>query len=343
MLISVTASVSALPVFIAQNDPVQFAVEHPAGTCWYFPTSERIEQQKLYDIPAVKYGEKYVCELGSAQTANMREGDYVLIYTYPSQIGKDQFPPKYLKDISWNNSKLTSLFVAPRDEHGMQAARVMQDLKEMTSASKLDGMEEYQISVQPPMITITRQEGVGWNLIRISGESNMADGTTVRIEIDELDRVPDPTIDKYYNFTFYTKVNRQYISEKGNWSCDMLLPIQSMTPGWHHTSVYAAGLETTARFPIYQAWTPEPTPTQYINYFGNGSMKPDVVTVTIPVPGPTRVVELWHTATPTPPITDALGNKIVYPPYKASEVIPGWVMALALVACVGVVVMRDRK
>lgn len=34
----VVSPVSASPVFIAQNDPAQFEMTRPAGTCWYFPS-----------------------------------------------------------------------------------------------------------------------------------------------------------------------------------------------------------------------------------------------------------------------------------------------------------------
>jgi len=101
-------------------------------------------------------------------------------------------------------------------------------------------------------------------------------------------------------------------------------------------------MQTTARFPIYQAWTPEPTPKQYINYFGNGSMKPDVVTVKV-VEFKTEYKDRWHTATPTPPITDALGDQVPYP-YENGEVIASWMWWIsALVLLCGIVMLRGEK
>lgn len=326
----VVSPVSAAPVYIAQGDPVQFQVNHPAGHCWYFPSVAKEDYQKFYAIPASQYQrENYTCDLSSSQTANMPEGDYTLIYVYPSKLDTGAVPSQYLSDVSWSNNSLVSLFGERRDESGSQSYMVMKDLKEMVSQSKLDRLEEYEIAVQPPSLNIRRQEGTGWDLITVSGESNLANGTVVRIEIDEdvRDTEVSKDVSRYYSFTNYTAVIRKYVEEKGAWSYVMHLPIQFMTPGWHTTTVYAGGLQSSARFPIYQAFAPEPTPKQYINYFGNGSLKPDVVTVTVPVPGPTRVVELWHTPAPTPTITDALGDKVD----GSGPVVPAWAGIAGLV------------
>jgi hypothetical protein len=82
-----------------------------------------------------------------------------------------------------------------------------------------------------------------------------------------------------------------------------------------------------------------PTPKQYINYFSNGSVKPDIVTVTV-VQIQTQIIDRWHTATPTPDITDALGGKIDYP-YKAEDFTPiAWPVGMLFVVVILVVVWR---
>jgi hypothetical protein len=336
---------TASPVYIAQNDPAQFAMTSPAGHCWYFPSSAKEDYSKMYDIPAEKYGDSYSCDLSSAQTANLPEGNYKLVYVYPVRLDTNTIPPSYLSDLSWNRSTSTivSLFGTVYYESGKQPYMVMADLLSAVNQSRLDHSDTYDIVIQPPMLSITRNEGEGWDFINISGITNLADGTKVRIEIDEFDRTldKDKEIAKYYSFTNYTEVVRLYTDRDGTWGYSMHLPIQEMTPGWHTATVYAGGLVSSVRFPIYQAFTPEPTPRQYINYFGNGSMKPDVVTVKV-VEIQTTYVDRWHTATPTPPITDALGGTIPYP-YKSGSIIPEWVGIVGMFALAGIILVRDRK
>lgn len=103
--------------------------------------------------------------------------------------------------------------------------------------------------------------------------------------------------------------------------------------------VYAGGLQTSVRFPIYQGWEAIPTPSQYINYFGNGSIKPEIITKIV-VQYETVYQDRWHTATPTIPPTDALGNEVAYP-YKAGDVIPPWVGIVGLIVIAGIVLWRD--
>ena len=334
----------ASPVYVAQGDPVQFQVDHPAGHCWYFADSAKQDDQKLYAIPATEYErENYTCELSSEQTANMPEGDYTLVYVYPSKLDTGKVPSEYISDISWGNDTIISLFGETRDEKGLQPVMVMTDLKAMVSTSKLDHLDEYPIVIESPLLTITDQFGNGWDYTNISGESNLANGTMVRIEVDEDVRNTeiDSNVMRDYSFTNYTPVIRDYVQEKGKWSYDMHLPIQFMTPGWHTTTVYAGGLEASARFPIYQSSEPEPTPIQYINYFGNGSIKPDVVTVTV-VQLQTVYQDRWHTETPTPDITDALGKTVDYP-YSSGDVIPPWVGIAGLIVIALIVLIKERE
>jgi len=328
---------SASPIYIAQGDQAYISVNHPSGTCWYFPDSERIEQTKLYDLPAVHSGENWSCELTRTQSGNMREGDYTLVYTYPSAL-MGAMPPRYLKDITWQNNSLVQVYGRTKDETGMQAARVMQDLKQMTNSSILDNLEEYQISIQAPVLTILKNDpGINEERI-VSGESNMQDGTPITIVVDEMDHTKKELLQ---SFTFHTAVSRPYMAELGTWKTNMSLPIQDMAPGWHQMVVYCGGLQTSARFPIYQGWEAIPTPVQYINYFGNGSIKPVIIIQTV-IQRETVYQDRWHTATPTPAITDVLGEKIPYP-YKTGDVIPPWVGVAGLVVIGGIVLWRDYK
>ena len=121
------------------------------------------------------------------------------------------------------------------------------------------------------------------------------------------------------------------------------MPIQNMPPGWHEITIYAGSLVTTSRFKIDQReWTPAPTPTQYVNYLSNGDIAPVTIIVTVMQTPEIRYQDRWHTATPTPDITDALGKKVSYP-YAAGDVIPAWVGLVGLILIIGIVLAKGWK
>jgi hypothetical protein len=123
----------------------------------------------------------------------------------------------------------------------------------------------------------------------------------------------------------------------------MIIPIQTMPSGWHNATIYAGDLITTARFRVdLHEWTLGPTPTQYIKYLSDGSIAPVIVTVTVPPVIITQEVDRWHTATPTPDITDALGQKIDYP-YKPGDKLEGGVAIFAALVIAGIVLLRGSK
>ena len=344
IILLIISPVSASPIYITQNDPVTLYVTHPAGTCWYFPSSEKLEQTKLYDIPVWACGDTPCCTLSEDQTANMQEGQYDFVYTYPSEFSTVNLTgaksTSYLKDLSWKDNSLISVFGNATDESGKQAAMVSSDLKQLTSTSRTDNYEDYQLVVQAPSLVITRQESINDHLMRVSGTSNMANDTVVKIEIDKADH---EILGDSAKFTFTDgRVTRNAEDPTGVWASAVNISISNLSPGWHETTASANGLITTARFPINSvdvAWTAMPTPKQYINYFSNGSVKPDIVTVTV-VQIQTQIIDRWHTATPTPDITDALGGKIDYP-YKASDFLPiAWLVGMLFVVVILVVVWR---
>ena len=330
------SSVSASPIYIAQNDSAQFMMANSHGTCWYFPAGERLELVKLYDIPADSNNNTWSCNLNGMQTSDMHTGTYDLVYTYPGIIYNNG-APRYIKDVSWQNDSLVSIFGKSVDESGKQGSMVQTDLEQLTATSLTDSVEHYQFEIQEPSLTITRQEQTNNHTILVSGNSNMAGGTFITIKIDEADHVAEKDS---ANYTFDSVVVRDSIAKEGKWSCNMSVSVTGLAPGWHMTTAYAKGVVATARFPIYQTWEPSPTPTQYINYFGNGTLKPDIVTVT--VPGPIQYVDRWYTATPTPDITDALGGKVDYP-YTAGSKIPDGIGIAALLCMAAIVVVRREK
>jgi hypothetical protein len=330
-LILLISAVSATTVYIAQGDPVSFEVK-PGGSCWYFPQSGiGID----YDLPPTQEGGLSYCTLSGKKTASMSTMEYRLIYQEPAIVNG-----VYFKDLSWKNDQLVSSFTssAPISESGKQGLMVMDDLKSLITKNRFNTCTENTIIIQRPDTRITDMGKVAENLYRISGTSNFADGTPILIKVDE---------DRYYsqhdlNFTYHTKVIRPHNEISGTWSDDMLMPFQTMPPGWHDIAVYSGELITTVKFYIdEQEWKPGPTPTQYVKYLSDGNLAPQIVTV-VQEKIVDHYIDKWHTATPTPAVTDALGRNVEYP-YKAGDQIPGWVALLALLCIAGLVLVRDWK
>ena len=304
ILFLLVTSVSASVNTIVQSMPAGISSQHNNGACWFFPTNHSLVQNPLYDIRSHLVGNHSHCDLTGIQTAGMEPGNYLVLYVYPVKT-EDSF----IKDISLEDSKLVSIFAKtkPIDIAGKQSDMVLADLRTMLIGST-DKYEEYNVIVEEPYFVVKIMEQVYPTIVRISGETNLEDGTPVTIKVDEMERY---ALHDLQNFTFATSVFQPDITIPGTWTRDMNMPLQDMAPGWHEVVVTAGKITVTTKFPIYQTWEASPTPTHYINYFGNGTMKPETIVVEKVV----RVVETKEvivqlTAAPTPDITDALGEKI---------------------------------
>ena len=323
-------------IYIAQNDPLSISVPDTGGTCWYFPTSEQTTLANLYDVPVLDYANSSQCRLTAKQTANMNAGTYDFVYTYPAQING-----RWIKDVGWKNQTLVSIFAQtyPKDEHGKQARGVESDLESMIQIAGVDGIYKDQIKVEAPYFTVQQIYQIADNTLKVSGTSNLADGTLVHVFVDQTAHYAEHDTGC---FTFDTTIHRDTLNEQGSWSVNMILPLQEMAPGNHELSAYAGGLKTvTSGFPISSWWTSLPTPVQYINYFWNGSAEPVTVVVTVPVPAVTYI-DRWNTATPTPAITDALGEPVSYP-YTPGKSVAVPIGIIALLGIVAIVIVRDYR
>ncbi|MDD3725414.1 MAG: hypothetical protein PHV83_07815 [Bacteroidales bacterium] len=336
-LLILISCASASPYYVAQGDSALIPFKHDNGTCWYFGSSAQTPD--LYDTPSVAIGNTTFCKITTDESSTM-QGWYDLVYTYPSKL--NNITP--FKDVRWSRSGLQSALSSSSflDESGKQSQTVKSDLLNLIKTNGIDNYELSTISIDKPYITITRIEAKTDVIEHIQGYTNLQNGTTITIKVDEMERY---ALHDSANYTFQTEVIRPDNIALGTWDSDMMLPLQDMYPGWHNVNVYADDVTASVRFPIYQYWTPVPTPTQYINYFGNGSIKPDIVTVEVTVPvyiNQTKYIQL--TATPTPDITDVFGNTINYP-YKPETTYPdsiGFVL-LAMLAAVIVLTKGAKK
>ena len=331
---------SAIPYQIAQESDLAIQMQNPSGSCWFFPANDHIDPVQIYDIPARSAENETYCALTRDQTANMVSGRYNLVYTYPTIAGT-----KILKDVSWQNNSLVSVF---RDggilnENGKLPSDTRLDLLNFVNKTGIDGIEEYYIEIQQPFLQISSINQINESYFHIAGTSNYDDGTPVKITIDEI---------RHYsqhdnaNYTFHTAIHKTN-ETLGFWGVDMKLPVQEMTAGggqetiWHDAYAYCGQSIATVQFPLYQTWEPSPTPTQYVAYLGNGNIAPVTVVVTKEIIN-TVYEDRWHTATPTPDITDALGNKIDYP-YAPGTPLPVTLIALLAVVAIAIGIIRRKR
>lgn len=326
--------VNASPVFIARGDPTYIQMDAPGGTCWIF---QKYGPYGLYDFPSGvdRYNVTH-CGISTKMSQGLPAGEYVLLYQKPAMVNGKPF-----KDISWVNNTLVSSIagVKPIDESGKEANVVLTDLKMMIDSNGLNTYSEISLTVEEPLLKISDLGRTAENVYTVKGTSNFNDGTHITIKVDDM---------RYYaqrddSFTYTSVINRQSNSAIGTWNKDMLMPIQNMTPGWHNLSVIANNIRTEVMFKIdEQEWGPKPTPTEYVKYLSDGNIAPVIVTVTVLQPPVTVYKDKWHTTTPTPGITDALGGKIEYP-YSSGDTIPSWVAGIATVCIIGLVLMRGYK
>jgi hypothetical protein len=333
LLILIISPITASQVYIARGDATAIQRDAPDGTCWLFSDYGSVA---FYNMPSETVGDGVTyCEISKTMSYAMSPGEYTLLYQEPVVLNGKTF-----RDVSWvNGSLVSSISIPPIDESGKTPNLILKDLKSLISTNKLNTYSEVTIHLQDPYLKVSELGRTGESIYTVKGTSNFADDTSVTIKIDDT---------RYFaqhddSFTYKTVVERPAMDMDGTWEKEMFMPIQNMTPGWHNLSVIAGELRTEAMFKIEeQEWGPRPTPTQFIKYLSNGNIAPVIVTVTVVQPPVTIYQDRWHTATPTPDITDALGQKVEYP-YSSGEVIPGWV-GIGCLCLIGLIVLvRDRK
>jgi hypothetical protein len=288
-----------------------------------------------YDIPSltVDYGNSSICKLTAEDTGTMPLTTYTVLYEQPVLVNG-----KYFKDVSWINNKLESSFshISSVDESGRQGPEVLRDLQNMLDTNAFNTYTIDYVELQEPVLSVRTLERTGENLYTVAGTTNFADKTDITIKVDE---------EYYYAlretaFIYHTRVMRPSDTMMGNWNASLRMPIQEMAPGWHNLSVIVGDLKTTARFHIdEQEWAPSATPTQYVKYLSNGQIAPVIVTIVQPPVVVTQTVEIWHTATPTPAMTDAMGEEIGYP-YTYGDKIPKEIVFLILGGFAGLILVR---
>ena len=352
--------IHAATVYVAQGDLVTVPQIYPNGTCWLFPNSG-VGDLDYYDYPSKFNSEtnQTYCTISKEFTANKEAGNYNLVYESPVLINGYSF-----KDISYVNGTLQSAlgYVKPIDINGLDAPVIQNKLESLILTDHLNNVSVDRVVIEKPLLSITSlgpitdqvyalhktspdSDGIVTTDIisspfyRISGRTNLPNGTKITIKVDETRFFSQHAKDSKYIFT--TTASRPPEMDSAQWSCDFGFNVNDLPAGWHDITVYGGDLVSTVKFKVDQQIKPTPTPTEYINYLSNGDIAPIIVNHTITVIQ-TQYVDRWHTATPTPDITDALGNKIDYP-YEPGATVPPEVGLICLLAIAVIILMRGYK
>ena len=318
---------------MATGDNASIHEDIPYGSCWLFPSSGVGYEYDFAPIQTIE--NETFCVVPRSVTANLAPGKYTLFYQEPVFVGT-----KVFRDVSLVNNSLVSSFakIDSVDESGREGVMVLNDLTRLITANQFNTFNTEQIFIEDPDLKLAKFYQVAENAYTASGTSNLINGTPITIKIDDT---------RYFSqhnetFTYHTTVIRESSEVQGTWSVYMPMPIQDMPPGWHEIAIHSKDLTITSQFKIDQhEWGPAPTPTQYINYLSDGGIAPKIVTV-VQEKIVDHYTDRWLTATPTPAITDALGDNVDYP-YKTGSQIPVWVALLSLLCIAGLVLMRDWK
>lgn len=331
LLLSLVGIASAQTI-IAQNNSLWIEeMAGPGGTCWAFPETG-VAEPDLFDVPSMEVDNGTWCFLSSKTTASMRPGNYLMLYEAPVTING-----KVFKDVSWVNGSLVSPLYGKVTIGHLESSLIRENLTGIVEGNGLNTITVSPFVIETPTITINAIARTGYEKMSISGITNLANDTAIDIYIDEV---------SYYSqhndtFTYHTRVYHPDNQTYGTWNKEMLMPLTEMPTGWHEAAVRAGPILATVQFRInMEDWSPNPVPTEHFRVIG-GQVEPVIkyinTTTTILVPVPERTI--IFTATPTPPITDALGDETAYP-YERGDVIPWWVGIGGFCTIAGIVLVR---
>lgn len=338
LLLLVMFALVAAPVFadpstivqVARGEDIAFSVDGP-GSCWYFAESGTTQSDKLYDIKTVDTGNESSCELPGTITSSMVPGDYTFVLEKSVSVLE-----KNVLDISYQNGSFVSILsgTEPYSVWNKNPQDNYANFIRMVNSNAFNTVDTIVLRVEDPTLKISLMDPIYRDTFMVGGTSNLATGTRVEVEAE----IPEIPTRKFRYQSFVTR-DSVYQAE-GTWNVTMILPVDDMAPDWHHLYARANGMVTTVQFPISKVYEGTIIHNKTINYLSDGNIAPVIVTITVPPVVVTKVVEKWHTATPTPVQTDALGMPTTYPYApessfaKARDALVGLLCLLAIVMVV---------
>ena len=244
---------------------------------WVFGRSDTIYDQPNTENTTVFHGN---------MTANWESGHYDLIYIAPDGIGlfNEQYDPE--------TQTITSPFVSTDPVYigDLQPRIVREKLLALINKSYQKKFVTYHVDLQDPKIDVVKLDyWQGWDnasLITLAGYTNANPGDTLTIEVDRGTMGAKESARHTWTVTAWGNMSAYRI-----WNTTLMLDIRHESKGQHNITVTSNnGGSITVPFYVYRELPAHYIPEDYIQYVNNSPFIPPVIqTVTIPVPGPTRI------------------------------------------------------
>lgn len=308
-------------LLLARGDSVAFTAPNAVeSNVWVFG---RDKDFSIYDYKT----NQNVVFFDAEQFMNFEVGDYdaVIIQKGNNSILEEGYDPSYQPEkyttMRW--PAITSPFrnVSPINIHGIQPRLVEDLLINRVNESFDDKYTIWPISFQDPEIQIKRVDALRslnnntWYNIR--GYTNVINGTILTITID-ADNLNEETRDiRQWETTV------QGLDSDAWRQFNALIPVDydNIFPGYHYITITSkTGATQTVPIYIYRELPKHYVPPEYTEYFGTSPfVTPKIIEKEVPVPGPTRIVEVIVTSSDQE-ITD-----------KAQSLIGGYAIIAAII------------
>lgn len=339
-----TELINIVPVTIPVPNPFDYLPEKRAGALLFargdnlsFTTPDLTEsnvwvfgrEDWIYDYKT----KQNVVYFDAEQFINFETGNYdaVIIGKGNNSILEETYDPEYRpeKYSSETWPAIVSPFrnVTPINIYGIQPRLVEEKLIKRIQESIDDKYTIWPISFQEPEIQIKRVDALrnadnrSWYSIR--GYTNVKNGSVLTITID-ADKLNSET----RNIRQWSTTARGL--DPSAWrQFNTLIPVdyRLIFPGPHEITITSV-TGATQTVPIYIMKEPDPhyIPPEYTEYLGTSPfVTPQIIEKKVPVPGPTRIVEVHDTPT---------GEQLKQAQLEADwEVVRTVAIAIAIILC----------
>lgn len=318
MCMCLTASAAdSNTILLARGDSLSHAIGNMPVDLWLFSNPGL---SHLYDISAMPDEDGiYQFNLTPDQSASLSPGKYSIIAQYP---GEDTYNiVHYEEKVNVSGASLSYLVSPFRNVKdvsldGLQPHQVKEKLMQMINASD-DGYTELSLEVQEPHTYINAIEQWNESAVRVTGYTNLQDGTKIKILWDEDKLV---SAQDYRLNTFYTYASAASDSDIRTFGTNISVNMDELSDGKHWVAVEAGGLVTRVAINVGISFNQSEIRMEPIKYLWNGVVvTPTPIIIEKPVYIDRTVIQTVITIITTQPFPkNALGEE--YDPTKVPDV-----------------------
>jgi hypothetical protein len=248
-----------------------------------------------YDIPT----QGNTTTISQTDGANWESGIYNLIFTFADADG--------LFDQHYSNGWIQSPFTTntPVYVGDKQPQIIKNTLVGLITLSMQKNYSTYNVALGSPEIDVMKlDQWQGFDnetLVSMAGYTNANPGDVITVAMDQ------GQIGNWHQIAAHSWSTTAYgnMTEYRDWNISFVFNVQKEFPGQHNFTISDnAGASVNAPFYVMRELAPDFIPNKYLQFINNSPFIPPVyVTVTVPVPGPTRIITEQLT-----PSTDQINN-----------------------------------